>query len=274
MEGPSLVILNEELMPFIGKKVLKVLGNTNQPKENLLHSTLKEIETWGKVIFLIFTPRNKKQDIITKTHFLLFGSYRINEPKENRFPRLELTFKNGTVYFYSCSIQFDGQDYYNQVDRKVDLLSPDWDEEHVVDLLKKHQEDYLCDLLLDQKIFAGSGNIIKNEVLFNIRRHPHTRLSEIRPKDWIQIAWAVRDYCFNFYLWKKNYELRRHWQVYKKVKCPVCGTKLIKEKTGKMKRRTFYCPVCQDEGKDLKVLTVFDVLPVKPSRKKENRIDH
>ena len=44
--------------------------------------------------------------IVTKTHFLMFGSYRINDPRIGRLPRLELTFKNGIVFFYACSIKF------------------------------------------------------------------------------------------------------------------------------------------------------------------------
>ena len=40
VEGPSLVILQEELEQFRGQKVLKVTGNTKQPKESLTHRTL------------------------------------------------------------------------------------------------------------------------------------------------------------------------------------------------------------------------------------------
>ncbi len=32
----------------------------------------------------------------------------------------------------------------------------------------------ICDALLDQEIFAGSGNIIKNESLFMARIHPES----------------------------------------------------------------------------------------------------
>jgi hypothetical protein len=40
LEGPSLVILREELKPFIGHKVLRVRGNTKQPKATLKGRTL------------------------------------------------------------------------------------------------------------------------------------------------------------------------------------------------------------------------------------------
>lgn len=275
MEGPSLVILSEELQTYKGQQVLAVSGNTKQPKDLLLGRTLEEVETWGKVLFLTFTSSKKNEaPIVTKTHFLLFGSYRVNDPRENRTPRLELKFKNGILYFYSCSLLFNGEEYWNVVDHEVDLMSPDWNDEHVLSLMSRKKNTYLCDLLLDQSIFAGSGNIVKNEVLFNIRRHPLTKLSQIGKKDWPELAHAVREYCFNFYHWKKQFELRRHWQVYRKSTCPLCGRKLNREKLGKFERLTFYCPHCQNERLSSKKFTAFPVLPIESEAGPEERLDH
>jgi endonuclease-8 len=273
LEGPSLIILREELEPFRGQKVLNVKGNTKQPKHLVKGCTLSKIDTWGKVLFLVFTAPKSPQ-IIVKTHFLLFGSYRINEPKADRDPRLELKFKNGILYFYACSIQFDAENYYSELDRKVDVLSPFWDEKHVLGLLEKKSRAFLCDLLLDQSLFAGSGNIVKNEVLFNIRRHPLTKLSDIKKEDWPRLVHAVREYCENFYTWKKNFELRRHWQVYRRSVCPICKTKLIRENLGKFQRRTFYCPKHQLLKRDTKRMRVLPVLPITNSMPRESTFDH
>lgn len=269
MEGPSLVILSEELDQFRGKRVLEVSGNTRQPKEELEGLVLKEIHTWGKVLFLIFSG-----SISLRIHFLLFGSYRINEPKPNGKPRLQLNFKNGTIYFYGCSVQWDGLEEWVSLDKEVDVLSPDWSEEHVVELLRKKKNSYLCDLFLDQHLFAGSGNIVKNEVLFNIRLHPLTKLSQIPEDEWFQIAHAVKDYCFNFYEWKKAYQLRKHWQVYKQYYCPVCESKLKREKLGATQRTTFYCEFCQAYSSRKQHLYIHDVLPMKGSVEIEKRLDH
>ncbi|HRO68823.1 MAG TPA: hypothetical protein PK951_00545 [Chitinophagaceae bacterium] len=37
----------------------------------------------------------------------------------------------------------------------------------------------VCDALLDQEIFSGVGNIIKNEVLYRIRVHPESLIGDI-----------------------------------------------------------------------------------------------
>src|SRR3954471_5609586 len=156
MEGPSLLILREELQPFLGQKVLEATGNTTQPKEALSGRRVDRIETWGKNLFLTFSgPARKTPPIVTKTHFLMFGSYRINEIRPGRTPRLELKFRNGIVYFYSCSIRFSAEEYWKGLDPRVDLMSQEWNPDHVVELMDSKRDSPLCDLLLDQTVFAG-----------------------------------------------------------------------------------------------------------------------
>jgi endonuclease-8 len=275
MEGPSLVILSEELEPFQRQIVRKVSGNTKQPKESLKGCTLQTIDTWGKQLFLTFAPKNRTTPpIVVKTHFMMFGSYRINDPRPGRVPRLELTFKTGTVYFYACSIKFGADEAFQSLDPRVDLMSDKWNQDHVVQLMLRKKNTALCDLFLDQTIFAGSGNIVKNEVLFNIRKHPLTKLAHIPTKDWPKLARAVRDYCRNFYEWKKKFELRKHWQVYRQANCPLCGRKLIRENLGVFSRRTFYCPQHQKLSRTVRKLEVFPVLPMRGVPEAEPPLDH
>jgi endonuclease VIII len=99
------------------------------------------------------------------------------------------------------------------VDYEADIMSEQWKLKHVIKLMRKQKDIPLCDLFLDQKVFAGSGNIVKNEVLFNIRCHPLTKLSQVSEADWPKLAQAIHSYGENFYEWKKKFELRRHWQV-------------------------------------------------------------
>jgi endonuclease-8 len=246
MEGPSLVILREELAPFLKQKVLAAEGSTAQPKESLVGCTLRAADTWGKVLFLTFSPgRRRARPIVTKTHFLMFGSYRIDKPKPQRVPKLALTFPKGALFFYSCAIRFGAEAEQAAVDRKVDLMSEEWDVKHVTRLMGDRQDEALCDLMMDQRVFAGAGNIVKNEVLFLLRRHPLETLASIPKAEWPRIAREVRDYCWKFYEWKKEFTLRKHWQVFKRRSCPVCKGSLTLEKLGKLHRRTFYCPTDQ-----------------------------
>src|SRR5438132_2866112 len=98
----------------------------------------------------------------------MFGSYRINE-KKDAAPRLSLRFENGELNLYSCSIRLIEGDLNDLYDWSADVLSDEWDAPKAKKRLRKLPDAMVCDALLNQDIFAGVGNIIKNEVLFRIR---------------------------------------------------------------------------------------------------------
>jgi len=102
-----------------------------------------------------------------------------------------------------------------------------------------------CDALLDQQIFSGVGNIIKNEVLYRIYLHPETRIQHIPPRKLTELIKEARNYSFDFLKWKKEYVLKKHWLVHTKKICKRCELPVIKKYCGITKRRTFFCVNCQ-----------------------------
>jgi endonuclease-8 len=177
----------------------------------------------------------------------MFGSYRVNETKEGRVPRLSLAFKKGELNFYTCSIKIIEEDPDDVYDWDVDVMSDTWDPKKALASLKKHKNTMVCDALLDQNIFAGVGNIIKNEVLFRIKVHPETLVGKLKSKQLKQLVDEARNYSFDFYEWKKIYQLRKHWLIYKKRKCPRCNIPVTTRHTGKGKRYSFFCENCQEK---------------------------
>ncbi|MDB5284982.1 MAG: glycosylase/AP lyase, DNA-binding [Bacteroidota bacterium] len=237
-EGPSIVILREECMLFKGKRILKVSGNSKIGIERLAGQKVVDFKSWGKQLLICF------KGFTVRIHLLMFGSYRINERKDAQ-PRLSLQFKNGELNFYTCSVKFIEEDLDSVYDWEVDTMSDEWNLKKVLGKLKEKKNNMLCDVLLDQEIFAGSGNIVKNEVLFRLRLHPETLVAALTAKKLKQLALETRQYCFDFYEWKKKFELKKHWQVYKQKNCPNCGLRLTLKHLGKHKRRTFFCEHCQ-----------------------------
>jgi endonuclease-8 len=67
----------------------------------------------------------------------------------------------------------------------------------------------ICDVLLEQDIFAGVGNIIKNEVLYRVRVHPESLVGNIPPAKITSIIKEARQYSFDFLEWKRLYVLRK-----------------------------------------------------------------
>jgi endonuclease-8 len=97
-EGPSLVILKEETARFVGQQIVDASGNTTAiDPADMVGEPILSLRTWGKH-FLIELPA-----IALRIHFLLFGTYRVNERREGKTPRLSLTTASGDeLNFYAC----------------------------------------------------------------------------------------------------------------------------------------------------------------------------
>lgn len=238
-EGPSIVILKELVKDFKGKKIVAVSGNTKKFDLSLLDGkTIKSFKSWGKH-FLICFP-----EFTIRIHFLLFGSYRIND-KKDALPRLHLQFRNGELNFYSCAIQLIEEPLNTVYDWTADVMNKKFDPRGALKKLKARPDCMVCDVLLDQNIFAGVGNIIKNEVLFRIRLHPASTVGKLPPAKRKQLVDEAVTYSFDFMRWKKRFELKKHWLAHTKKTCPRDHIALRKVHLGKTNRRTFYCEGCQ-----------------------------
>jgi endonuclease-8 len=237
-EGPSIVIAKEDLARFQGKKVKSVAGSSPIDKEKVKGAKITEIKSWGKHLLICFSG------FYLRVHFMMFGSYLINDRK-NRPPRLTLSFKNDEVNFYTCSVKMIEGTPDELYDWQADVMSEKWNSKKAINKLKKLNGEVACDVLLNQEIFAGVGNIIKNEVLFRIRVHPLSVVNALPRRKLLELVKEARLYSFDFYEWKKVFQLRKHWQIYKKKECPRCLIKTIRSYMGKDKRLTLYCPNCQ-----------------------------
>ena len=237
-EGPSIVILKEETEQFSGQKIISVSRNTAIDLERLEGKIINEIKTWGKHYLICF------DDFTVKIHLLMFGTYRINERKETT-PRLSLVFKDGELNFYTCSVKILEGDLSLYYDWSEDVMNIKWDPEKAKQSLEKIPKQMICDAVLDQNIFSGVGNIIKNEVLYRCRIHPESLTGEI-PSDKIEeIIDECSIYSFEFLEWKKKFELKKHWLAHTKKTCLRCNLPFIKKHTGVKKRRSFFCTNCQ-----------------------------
>ncbi len=86
-EGPSIVILKEEVEPYVGRKIMEADGSSKKIDFGAL-TGLKIIsfQSWGKHFLICFAH------FTIRIHFLMFGSYRINDDKVNLTPRLSIKF--------------------------------------------------------------------------------------------------------------------------------------------------------------------------------------
>lgn len=240
-EGPSIYILRENVAKFIGRKVMAVEGNAPMDIQQLQGKTIKAIRSWGKHLLIEF-PK-----ITVRIHLMLFGSYSVNSKKKYA-PRLSLQFSNGEeLNFYTVQMVLIEEPLNKVYDWKVDIMGDKWSANHVLKLLREeHPKDKACDVLMNQNLFAGCGNIIKNEVLWQARIHPLATIENIPARKLREMTNKCSKYSFDFLKWKRKGELSKHFEVYEQSKCPN-GHKLTVKNTGKSHRRSYFCTNCQVE---------------------------
>ena len=238
-EGPSIVILKESAEEFSGKKILRAEGNSKLDLSRLVGQRIKSLRTFGKQ-FLI-----ELSGFSIKVHLLMFGTYLINERKESA-PRLSLQFANKKeINFYACSVKYIEGELDNLYDWSADVMSDSWDPAAARAKIKASPKSLVCDVLLDQDIFAGVGNIIKNEVLFRIRVHPLSEVGALPSAKLRALIEEAHKYSFEFLAWKKAFVLKKHWLAHTKSICPRCNIPFEKAHLGKNRRRSFFCEKCQ-----------------------------
>lgn len=238
-EGPSLVILKELAADFAGKTILRAEGNSKIDKARLVGHKIKSVRTWGKHFLL------ELAGFAVRIHFLMFGSYTIDSRK-NVAPRLSLQFAGEReLNFYACSVKLVEGELDDFYDWSSDVMSDQWDAAAARKKLRSQPETLVCDALLNQDIFAGVGNIIKNEVLFRIRVHPLSTVGNLPAPKLRALVEQAREYSFEFLTWKKAYVLREHWLAHNKRMCTRCNIPYTKAYLGKTNRRTFFCERCQ-----------------------------
>ena len=207
-EGPSLLHLKDQLMPFKNKVVKKAGGYGKMPTDWLVGRKLLDLKTWGKHLLLIFTNGT------VRIHLGLFGSVLVNERKEvNRSFYLEFT--NGEINGYVVRAK-KVDDVLKEYDWRTDILSPDFDSNYVKKLVRDQGDKMIDDILMDQDIFTGVGNIIRNEALYRAGIHPLSKADKIPAAKLTKLINEVLKYAKNWYqnIDKKGYVT--DFQVYKK----------------------------------------------------------
>ncbi|MEO7523203.1 MAG: DNA-formamidopyrimidine glycosylase family protein, partial [Ferruginibacter sp.] len=164
-EGPSILHLADQLKQFKGKIVKKAGGYGEMKTAWLKNKKLLDIKTFGKNLLLIFTNG------IVKIHLGLFGDVLISEKKKvNRSFYLE--FAIGEINGYVIRASKVDEPLKQLYDWRTDILSKKFDPAHVKKLIKDKAEHTIGDVLMDQNIFAGVGNKIRNEALYRAGIHP------------------------------------------------------------------------------------------------------
>jgi endonuclease-8 len=252
MEGPSIHLAAEQLRPFAGRRVRTVSGNSRIGIERLRGQKLTEIVAWGKHLIFQF------ETFALRVHFMLWGTFAATvkgasvtgDYRRSGPPRLVLTFTNGEITIWSASLAFvEGANARDGYDRSADIMSDTWDQEAAFRKVRAAPRAEIADVLLDQTIFAGVGNIIKNEVLFRTGTSPFLAAGKISDRKLKAIIVDARVFSRRFLELRRIFALRKNLDIYRRSVCPRCGRKVYRQVHGTRRRRSFFCAHCQKVSK-------------------------
>ncbi|KAM6206075.1 endonuclease 8-like 3 isoform 2-T2 [Sarcoramphus papa] len=213
----------------------------------LIGHVYRGVETLGKELFMYFDQK------ALRIHFGMNGSMRINpdgsKDRNRALPVLEIQLTEDTVCFFEVTVEYRNAAESEQKVRmmeSLDVCSPKFSFLRAESEIKQQKTRMLCDVLLDQAVLPGVGNIIKNEALFDSGLHPAVKVCQLTDEHIRHVVKMTRDFTLLFYKCRKTGSpLYKHYKVYKRPACGQCNGKITVCRLGEHNRMTYFCPPCQ-----------------------------
>ena len=269
-----------------GRHIRSVAGNSEIGIERLAGQRVIAIFAWGK--HLVF----QMETFALRVHFMLWGTFAATvkgrsvtgDYRRSGPPRLMLNFANGEITIWSASVRFvEDEDAKGAYDFGANVMADEWDARAALAKERTFPRAEIADVLLDQAIFAGVGNIIKNEVLFRTRVSPFARVRDISDRKLKAIVADARTFSLRFLELRRIFALRKNLEVYGKSICLRCGGAIetararpagapqlfLREVSGRTDQRTV-----QNADTTLTIRNEYLVLPlhaVQPSGRVQHR---
>lgn len=122
-----------------------------------------------------------------------------------------------------------------------DVLAGDFDSQHAAERAATHESRMIAEVLLDQRVVAGLGNIWKTESLFMCRIDPRTRVADVPKHILVSIYETARE------LMQRSVDGARDFAAYSRTgkPCARCGASIIAYQLGDPPRWTWSCLTCQ-----------------------------
>ncbi|NXI58232.1 NEIL3 Endonuclease, partial [Chloroceryle aenea] len=205
------------------------------------------VETLGKELFMYFDQK------ALRIHFGMNGSMRINpngsSDRNGALPVLEIQLTEDTVWFFEVTVEHRNAAESEQKVRmmkSLDICSAKFSFLRAESEIKQQKTRMLCDVLLDQAVLPGVGNIIKNEALFDSGLHPGVKVCQLTDEQICHLVKMTRDFTLLFYKCRKTGSpLSKHYRVYRRPACGQCDGKITVCRLGEGNRITYFCPACQ-----------------------------
>ena len=231
--------------------------------------TVERVESRGKWLLIHFSG-----DLILVTHMRMSGSWHLYRVGERWLrSRREMRAVVATAKFEAVAFNVPVAKFYtadtlarhSEIPKLgPDLLGAEFAVDEAKARLLAHGDQEIANVLLNQRVMAGLGNVYKSEVLFACGVHPFRLVGTLTPAE----LECILDRAQRFL--EANVKsgadggmvtytgLRRTTRaadpgarlwVYRRQgkECRRCGAAILMRRQGTGARSTYWCPVCQPE---------------------------
>ena len=239
--------------------------------------TVEEVRAEGKHLLMRFSgpPSGAGGPVTLRTHMRMSGSWHIYRPGERwQRPRRDMRVVVTTDAYVAVAFSVPVAEFLDDhalardpVLRRLgpDLLADSFDPAEALRRMRARPALPMSELLLDQSVVAGAGNVFRSELLFLARVDPAQPVGAVTDEKLSELlAIAARVMRANLDPDRRRHEagivtytgLRRTtgradpgerlWVYGRSGKpCRRCGTPIAYRKTGPDARGLYYCPTCQ-----------------------------
>jgi endonuclease VIII len=223
--------------------------------------TIEQVESRGKWLLIHFSS-----DLILATHMLMSGSWHIYRVGERwKRSRRHMRVVVGTADLLAVAFDVPVARFHTRrtLERFLgiaglgpDLLGGSFAADEVSARLLEQESEEVGNVLLNQRVLAGIGNVFKSEICFACGVHPFRKIASLRPQEVDCLLATARRFLAASVAEDGEgrrttgsiHPTARYW-VYRRAgsACRRCGTTIVMRRQGVGARSSYWCPDCQKE---------------------------
>lgn len=228
--------------------------------------TVESVRSSGKHLLMAFSG-----DLTLRTHMRMNGSWHVYRPGEAwQRPRRDMRIVVATAAFVAVGFSIPVAEWLRSSELRrskdltslgPDLLADEFDQGEAFRRVRARPSEPIADVLLNQRVLAGIGNVYKSEVLFACRIYPFETVEQLSDEQINALLMTARKFlranvteglaAMTTYMGFRRTTGRddpsaRLW-VYGRVgePCRRCETPILIDTRGNNARLTYWCSRCQ-----------------------------